>query len=1178
MYDPVGGVAECDGCRRQMLVELRMIRNLEAEPQVLDEIREGIIFDFVCRYCHSTTRLPHPLLVYHQRHLPTMLYIAVPGMSRHDSQWTGTDLAQVVRAAENLTEAPHVGWGELEAITPVIENWMTEPTPANQEAAPPEEPLPDDLEALLARIRERLDPSAAVVDQLTQVDTSLAELSLARRRFGEAADQRIAEVTPVLEKLRIAVELTQIEELIDPVRGATPQGFERALIQSTALEERAEGSQRAHASVYRALARFKLDEHSGVEDHTEAIAILEPVLPVLRAEAERTWLAAALSNLGMMYYEQRRTGAVDTWIERSIRVGEEALGLPELSRVDSLRDRARRAAVLGNLHNAYGARLTGDPAENEARSFRLGEEALALLDPAESAFTVALIRNNLGMQYLRSQRGDRSANIEKAREELEFAATGLRREHAPMEWAMVQNNLGICYQERYAGDRAGNIEMAFTCFSNATAATRRENNLGEWSRARLGLAMTMLERDLEPVERFEQQSVDLIEEVLAAVEPDTPVAGECHQQLATLFGRRVNSGAVEYAGRALEHGARAILLHDRDRQPRAWGLTMSGLSLVKAQMADPDLPGSLKCAEDAIKALPRDSLPFEWGIAQLNKAVVHQIHGNLGAAVVHGELALQELTPARAPVIAARAADVVGECHAEAARWPEAAEAFQSAVTAFRYAYQDAARASARTALFRQAGVAHTSAAYATARAGDLAQAAMLAEAGRAFALREALELDPDTVDLSADHDSDEYREYLSALASMRAAEAAVRVPWLAHPRTTAQQARSEDRQRQSELESARRAAAQARARLTTPAPTDVAAIRRYAAGLDAVVYILSSAWGTVMLTLRPETGLIEKREHAFTHEHLAALLLHRDGPRGGLLVGAVLGGELMRQAIEDLQRSPVAGWLRDGLQGLGTTMIVPMGPWSAVPFALFTEDGSVLVHAVSAEVRHHCRTRLARKSGRRPGVLGYAHRSLPLASREVEAVAAMFGDGLTVPAGPSAKDDLLAALARFDHLHLATHGIYQLDEPAESAIYVDEEPLPLRELIQHQLLNGVRLAFLSACQTGISDVLSARDEVVGLPSACIHSGAIGVIGTLWQVDDAATLLLVQTFYREYRSSEPPVALARARKWLRTVSAGEILRECADLPPALEFLRLRPSTDRPFSEPYFWAPFIYVGA
>jgi tetratricopeptide (TPR) repeat protein len=607
-----------------------------------------------------------------------------------------------------------------------------------------------------------------------------------------------------------------------------------------------------------------------------------------------------------------------------------------------------------------------------------------------------------------------------------------------------------------------------------------------------------------------------------------------------------------------------------------WGVMRSELALVKAKMAEPDRSGALAYANDAIDALPRNRFPFEWGVAQLNKGVVHQIAGDREQAVRHGELALAELTPARTPVLAVRAASMVGECHGEAGRWQQAAEAFRQAIVAFRYDYAESVRSSARTDLFRRASVQHTSAAYAAARAGDLEQAVVLAEDGRAFALREALELDPATVDPAVDHTSPEYAAYLRALETMRAAEAAVRTPWLAHARTTAAQARLEDEQRQSDLEAARRAAAEARTRLSTPAPTDVAAIRRYATGMDAAVYVLSTDWGSVMLTLRPATGEIEKREHPGTHGDLSALLFHDDGPGsgGGLLVGAMTGGDLMREAIEDLRRSAFADWLRDGLRGAGTAMIVPMGPWSAVPFNLFADNGTVLVQAVSAEVRHHCRTRLAWGTGRQPGVLAYADPRLPLAGREVEAL----GDGLVVPPGPKAKDELLAALPRFTHLHLATHGVYGMDEPAESSIRIGDDALLLRELIERQLLHGVRLAFLSACQTGISDILSARDEVVGLPSACIYSGAIGVVGTLWPVDDAATFLLVRTFYAAAADAEPPVALARARRWLRDVTAGEILREYVDLPPALDFLRLRPPADRPFRDPFFWAPFIYVGA
>ncbi len=1156
-------------CQRRMVLELRLVRNLEAEPEVVDEIRQGIVFAFVCGHCHSTKRVQHALLMYHPRQLPAMVFVPPPGLSRRDSRWAGSDLAQLVREAEAMTDAPHIEWGELDAIVPIVERWIARPTPNAEEAVPPEEPLPDDLPSLFARIRERLDPTATTAGQMTQVSTSLAELHRARERFGAADDQqRIEGAIRVMEELRVAVELTHIEELIDPEQGATPASLERALARSIALEDLAEGNQRAHVSIYRGLALFKVHP----EKAAEAIAIVEATLPALRDEPERTWLATALNNLALMYWDQRHSGDHDEWIEKAIGAGEEALALPELSHVDKPRDRARRAAVLGNLSSAYGSRAAGHPVANETRSLELAEQALELLDPHLQRHTVALLHNNIGMHYLQTQSGDRYANIEKARESLELAASGLRREQNPAEWAMVQNNLGICHSMRYAGNRERNIEKAFTHFGNAMSAARPQDGLAQWAQARLGVATTLLERDLEPAERFEQQAIELMEEVLAvtADNPDEQIVAECHQQLATLYGRKVNEGAAEYAERAMDHVARASAYYDRESYARNWGVMRSGLSLVKAKMAEPDRPGALAAAEEAIEALPRDRFPFEWGVAQLNKAIVHQILGDLDQAVRHGEFALTELTPARFPSLATRVASMLGECHGEAGRWPEATAAFREAVNACRYAYEESLRSSARTDLFRQAGIQHTSAAYAAARAGDMDQAIVLAEEGRAFALREALELDPATVDPTVDHTSPGYQTYLQALERMRTAEAAIRAPWLAHARTTTQLARLDADQRQTDLEEARRAAAEARGGLTTRQPRDIAAIRRYADGMDAVVYVLSTSWGSVMLTLRPETGEMAKRESPLTHERLSERLFRRDG----LLVGAMVGGELVREAIADLQRSHITDWLREGLRGAGTVMMVPMGPWSAVPFNAFTDDQTVLVHAVSAEVRHHCRTRLARGSGRQPGVLAYADPSLPLAGRE----AAEVGDGRVIPPGSDAKQELLAALPRYTHLHLATHGVYSLEEPAESAIRIGADVLSLRELIGQQLLKGVRLVFLSACQTGISDILSARDEVVGLPSACIYSGAIGVVGTLWPVDDTATYLLVRAFYRAVAEAEPPVALAQARHWLRNVTAGELLSESVDLPDALGYLRLRAPGDRPFHDPFFWAPFIYVGA
>jgi CHAT domain-containing protein len=148
-------------------------------------------------------------------------------------------------------------------------------------------------------------------------------------------------------------------------------------------------------------------------------------------------------------------------------------------------------------------------------------------------------------------------------------------------------------------------------------------------------------------------------------------------------------------------------------------------------------------------------------------------------------------------------------------------------------------------------------------------------------------------------------------------------------------------------------------------------------------------------------------------------------------------------------------------------------------------------------------------------------------------------------------------------------------------------EPLGLRELVERQLLAGVRLTFLSACQSGVTDVLTLRDEVIGFPSACLYSGAIGVVATLWPVDDAATFLFVRRFYVEYRFEEEyrdgaaARALTAARNWLRSATAAEItasLPELADHPAALTHLRLRDPDCRPYADPVFWAPFVYVGA
>jgi CHAT domain-containing protein len=135
--------------------------------------------------------------------------------------------------------------------------------------------------------------------------------------------------------------------------------------------------------------------------------------------------------------------------------------------------------------------------------------------------------------------------------------------------------------------------------------------------------------------------------------------------------------------------------------------------------------------------------------------------------------------------------------------------------------------------------------------------------------------------------------------------------------------------------------------------------------------------------------------------------------------------------------------------------------------------------------------------------------------------------------------------------------------------------------------------------------------------------GAVGVLGTLWLVDDRASMLLTSKFYDLHLRGglAPPEALRRAQDWLRgakrrelvaytqeaakagRVNANELARIAAGLRRSDMRVRLgsavggseaganvddahvgasstaadQPSDVPPYAHPYFWGGFIYTG-
>jgi CHAT domain-containing protein len=225
----------------------------------------------------------------------------------------------------------------------------------------------------------------------------------------------------------------------------------------------------------------------------------------------------------------------------------------------------------------------------------------------------------------------------------------------------------------------------------------------------------------------------------------------------------------------------------------------------------------------------------------------------------------------------------------------------------------------------------------------------------------------------------------------------------------------------------------------------------------------------------------------------------------------------------------------------------------------------------------------------------------LDFASSEIDTIESRFAAGSRRLCGSQVtKAELISAARGATHLHFACHGIYQPIRPLESALLLaGRETLTVRDLLDGALdLSASRLAVLSACETGVFDVRTAPDEVLGLPAGLLQAGVPGVVSSLWRVDDMATSLLMSRFYADYLGGDlvplsPARALRRAQLWLRDVTAVELSRLCEEAgrrPAGESFLSREAASrlgldlafeddgSRPYSDPYFWAPFVFMGA
>jgi CHAT domain-containing protein len=149
--------------------------------------------------------------------------------------------------------------------------------------------------------------------------------------------------------------------------------------------------------------------------------------------------------------------------------------------------------------------------------------------------------------------------------------------------------------------------------------------------------------------------------------------------------------------------------------------------------------------------------------------------------------------------------------------------------------------------------------------------------------------------------------------------------------------------------------------------------------------------------------------------------------------------------------------------------------------------------------------------------------------------------------------------LSHYRILHFATHGLLDSERPHLSGIVlslVDEEGrrqngyLRLQDIYTLKL--PAELVVLSACDTGLGKEIKG-EGLISLTRGFMHAGARRVVASLWKVDSDATAELMKDFYQAlFKKGLPPAA-------------------------ALKFAQGEVRKNKQWSDPYFWAGFVFQG-
>ncbi|HXU38776.1 MAG TPA: CHAT domain-containing tetratricopeptide repeat protein [Blastocatellia bacterium] len=239
--------------------------------------------------------------------------------------------------------------------------------------------------------------------------------------------------------------------------------------------------------------------------------------------------------------------------------------------------------------------------------------------------------------------------------------------------------------------------------------------------------------------------------------------------------------------------------------------------------------------------------------------------------------------------------------------------------------------------------------------------------------------------------------------------------------------------------------------------------------------------------------------------------------------------------------------------------IVVPHGALHYVPFHALYDGSQYLIDRFEvSSVPSASVLKLCRASRGIPGdadlkdidtlvALGLAEAGTPDIEEEIDSLAALFSNSVTLTGQQATRANLFEAAPRARFLHLASHGYFRRDNPMFSFLKLADANLNFYNLLDLRL--SADMVTLSACHTGVNKVFPG-DELHGLVRGFLYAGARSVVASLWAVSDSSTADFMLEMYSRIRAgSSKRAAIRHAQLAIKDA----------------------------YGHPYYWAPFVLMG-